>query len=600
MKTAKLIACGALAAASAAVAAKPLASLNNLVNTIPCGGTKTATNDSAWTISGRVFVGAPGCSQELAIQEGTFVKGLPGDSTFASVLVITRFGRIKAIGTPAAPIVFTSVLDNEDDLTDMGPHDRAKWGGVILLGSAPTSEDSLTTFIEGIPVDSLGRSRYGGTNPTDSSGVMKYVSIRHGGKLLGNGNEINGLTMGGVGSKTVIDYVEAFAANDDGFEWFGGTVNAKHLISAFGNDDLFDYDFGYRGKLQFGFGVYSNGNVDDGSAGNQGIEGDGHAFPLFAGTDTLKYSKPKWSNLTLLGSGNPATPGYGYTNDLAFRLRDGTGGDFRNLIVKDWRLNAGRFELQSPAIPCDAPCKIARGDLSFTHSWFWNLGNQGGGWPAMMVNGTGNAYMSANNTIQDPQLYSVPSGAAWKRDQLDPRPKSSSPALFAKELPFSDASFDSVGYAGAFSPDSANWMDGWSAVSQQGILKKYIRWFPTSGHNDATASNPAVFQGINQSDWGIMIASSATVVPTLSKVKIENVVGGASFDFTGTFDAFVWGAPSTMIGGERYYRVAATGFTQAYLLNTYTGLGAGLKKLSMKLVMNDGSIYWDSFYINAI
>jgi len=173
MKVLNYIAAGALAAGVGAFAAKPI---KVITNASIVAGNNTWSADTVYHLSGRVFVET---GENLTIQPGTVIKGLLGDTTNASVLIVTRGGTINAQGTKDKPIIFTTVLDNENDPTDLGPYDRALWGGVILLGNAPISEG--TAFIEGIPSDP--RSQYGGSNAADSSGIMTYVSIRHWGKV---------------------------------------------------------------------------------------------------------------------------------------------------------------------------------------------------------------------------------------------------------------------------------------------------------------------------------------------------------------------------------------------------------------------------------
>ena len=168
----------------------------------------------------------------LTIEPGTIIKGSSGTGSLASALVIARGGKLMAEGTATQPIIFTSASDNialgQTMGTNLDQNDRGLWGGLIVLGNAPCSfsGDVGALQIEGIPAeDEWGL--YGGTDPADNSGVIKYVSIRHGGALIGEGNEINGLTLGGVGTGTEIDNVEVVANVDDGIEFFGGTVNAS-------------------------------------------------------------------------------------------------------------------------------------------------------------------------------------------------------------------------------------------------------------------------------------------------------------------------------------------------------------------------------------
>jgi len=189
------------------------------------GETYNWTSDNVYILDGLVYLEEGGV---LNIEAGTVIKGAAtittGDNT--SALIIARGAQIFANGTasdPSDPIIFTA---EEDDLTDNGDftaQDRGEWGGLIVLGKATIARPDGADGIEGIDADEA-RAQFGGTEDDDNSGVIKYISIRHGGAQLSPNNEINGLTLGGVGSGTEIDYVEVFANLDDGIEFFGGTV----------------------------------------------------------------------------------------------------------------------------------------------------------------------------------------------------------------------------------------------------------------------------------------------------------------------------------------------------------------------------------------
>ena len=197
-------------------------------------GDVTWTANNTYVLDGFVFVED---GETLTIEPGTVIKGKPGQAENSSALIIAQGGKIYANGTPSKPIIFTAEADN---LNGNLPLDtRGLWGGVIVLGKAGINTATGVGQIEGIP-STEPRGAYGGNDDTDNSGVIRYVSIRYGGTDIGEGNEINGLTMAGVGSGTRIEYVEVFNNKDDGFEWFGGTVNCKYLVSAFNGDDAFD------------------------------------------------------------------------------------------------------------------------------------------------------------------------------------------------------------------------------------------------------------------------------------------------------------------------------------------------------------------------
>src|SRR6056300_458105 len=199
-------------------------------------------SDSTYEIAGKVVVDS---GVTLTIDAGTTILAREGQGSLSSALIVARGGMVMAEGTAENPIVFTSVLSEETDLdeTDMG-----LWGGIVVLGYAPISADAVPANIEGVPVND-GFGLYGGMNPHDNSGVLNYVSIRHAVTLLGDGNELNGLTLGGVGDGTTISDIEVVANLDDGIEFFGGTVDCQNLIVWGQGDDAFDIDQSYDGTI---------------------------------------------------------------------------------------------------------------------------------------------------------------------------------------------------------------------------------------------------------------------------------------------------------------------------------------------------------------
>jgi hypothetical protein len=210
----------------------------------------TWTSDNIYIMTGKVVVPE---GATLTIEPGTIIKGAEGEGTLASALVVARGARLIADGTAEDPIIFTSVRDNirsgQIAGTNLDETQVGLWGGLIILGNAPVSvEAGLTSQIEGIPAsDTFGV--YGGNNPTDDSGVIRYVSIRHGGATIGEGNEINGITFGGVGSGTIVENIEIVGNQDDGLEWFGGTVNVSNSLVWAQGDDAYDIDQAYSGTI---------------------------------------------------------------------------------------------------------------------------------------------------------------------------------------------------------------------------------------------------------------------------------------------------------------------------------------------------------------
>jgi len=224
-------------------------------NTVSVSGmiseSTTWTNDNIYVLNQKVVVPS---GVVLTIQAGTIIKGTEGTGSLASALIIAQGGKLNAVGTATEPIIFTSINDNievgQTAGTNLNETNSGLWGGLIVLGYAPSSfsGDVDVVQIEGIPADDTF-GLYGGEDATDNSGVYQYISIRHGGALIGEGNEINGLTLGGVGSGTVIENIEVVANVDDGIEFFGGTVNATNLLVWAQGDDAIDIDQGYSGII---------------------------------------------------------------------------------------------------------------------------------------------------------------------------------------------------------------------------------------------------------------------------------------------------------------------------------------------------------------
>jgi len=269
-------------------------------------GTRTLYKDTTYILDGFVFVNE---GQTLTIQAGTVIKAKPGQGESASALIVARGAKIFAEGTKDEPIIFTA----ESDLLNgnIGNNVRGLWGGLIVLGKARLNTIPAEQQIEGIPTTET-RGAFGGNDDADNSGIIKYVSIRHGGTDIGAGNEINGLSLGAVGSATVIDYVEIIANADDGIEFFGGTVQVKHALVAYCGDDSFDYDMGYRGKGQFWVSIQSDDSDRNG-------EHDGGTDP----EDGQPYAIPTIYNATYIGV---------TTNKSIITFRDNAGGFYFNSI----------------------------------------------------------------------------------------------------------------------------------------------------------------------------------------------------------------------------------------------------------------------------
>ncbi len=255
---------------------------------------RTLDANKVYLLSGFVYI-ADGIT--LTIPAGTVIRG---DQASKGTLVVTRGGKLNAEGTATNPIVFTS---NKA----VGLRAPGDWGGIIMLGKAPNNVPGGMGLIEGGLVSPFGD--HGGNIPTDNSGILKYVRVEFPGIAYQPNNEINGVTFGSVGSGTTLDYVQVAYSGDDSFEWFGGTVNAKHLVSTANIDDVFDFDLGYSGKLQF-LVAQRDPTLADQAGQSNGIESDNG--PDFSATPR---TNPIISNMTIIGPGTvKLDPKHEYAN----------------------------------------------------------------------------------------------------------------------------------------------------------------------------------------------------------------------------------------------------------------------------------------------
>ncbi len=288
---------------------------------------------TTYKISGLIYVrnGAT-----LTIQPGVTVKGIY--TTTGTALIITKGAKLNAVGTASAPIVFTSAKTVAEGRS---PGD---WGGIILLGKARftalTASNTGVNNIEGITA-TVNTEYGGGTTPfdADNSGTLKYVRIEFGGFVFSNNNEINGLTMGAVGSGTTIDYVQVSYSNDDSFEWFGGAVNCKHLVAYRGLDDDFDTDNGYKGYVQFALGIKDPTIADNPVVStSEGFESDNNPTGV-AAQSGWDNTSAIFSNCTLLGPSGRTGISVASGHERPLRLRRNSQIKIYNSIFQDFKSN---------------------------------------------------------------------------------------------------------------------------------------------------------------------------------------------------------------------------------------------------------------------
>jgi hypothetical protein len=310
---------------------------------------RTLKSGNTYKIRGIVYVvdGA-----KLTIEPGVTIQG---EKSSRGTLVVTRGTQILANGTADKPVVFTS---------DASTPQRGDWGGVVILGKARTNASfngqAGVGEIEGGVNNAEGLGLYGGTDDNDNSGVLKYVRIEYAGYAFLPDKELNGLTLGGVGRGTTIDNVQVSYANDDSFEWFGGTVDAKHLIAYKGLDDDFDADNGFSGRIQFGIVLRDSAIAD--ISGSNGFEVDNDA----GGSNATPQTAPVFSNITVVGPRATASHAGNSNYKRGMHLRRNTAISIFNSIVMGWP--TGLLLDASTGTPTDA--NISGGRMVFANNIF--------------------------------------------------------------------------------------------------------------------------------------------------------------------------------------------------------------------------------------
>lgn len=480
-----------------------------------------------YAISGYTYV-MPGAT--LTIQPGVRIYADNGSGASASALIVTRGAKIMAQGTSTDPIIFEPIAART---TDLGPDDTGMWGGVILLGkgvvnsnkSGTTSGGIYTQDIEGMlpATGDEGLINYGGTDNTDNSGVLSYISIRHGGIVLSEGNEINGLTLGGVGSSTTINHIEVFANKDDAIEIFGGAVNLDHIVAAFSYDDSLDLDEGYAGHVQYYFAL-QHASVDDSGSifdqGDKGGEWDGNDFP----NDATPLMLLKLSNATFVGDGNMYSDSnenlLGSASDkaianTAINIRANGAAQVYNSIFVGYvkMLEIDNFFKTIAGVKTSDVSEIARynnGDIKFAGNVWYSCTAANNTAAGLQVTGADyirddSFFTANNNVIADPGLTLNRYEGSGK---LVVTPSAASVAVTGTRATVPAGSgLEQTSFAGAF-PPNYNWAVGWTKLYSDGYFKLDGTWFnhPKWGwlwlSSGALSSGGYVyFQNTNQWVW---------------------------------------------------------------------------------------------------
>lgn len=425
---------GGTASAAASFGISTTAPGSTEKRTILAGNTgdkdRILSKDTIYTIVGFYFVQA---GTKLIIPAGT---RLEGDFASKGAIITVRgtktrsSGQIIAQGTAAEPIIFTSSKPE-------GQRARGDWGGIVLNGLADINVPGKTGTGEG-GTGTYGSGGIGSAKNDDTSGVLSYVRIEYGGTKITADNEINGLTLNGVGSGTVIDHVQTHFIADDGFEWFGGTVNGRYLISSGNDDDMFDMDFGYSGNLQFLFGI------QDPELANRGFEIDNDAD----GSANEPFTSATIANVTLIGAGKDKANNE--DNDGLY-LRRNNKLKIYNAIVTNFRYG---LVVDGSGTKTNAD----NGDLFVKNS---------------ILHGSKGAYILAKGTAAD--LDPIVQKNNWNITTSDPgltaltftapNPLPTNFATLPQAAQLPSEFFQQVSYIGAFGP-GANWIQGWTTFKK--------------------------------------------------------------------------------------------------------------------------------------
>lgn len=384
-------------------------------------GTRTLDADSTYILRGIVTVDDGG---ELHIPAGTLLQG--DVATQPTALIVRTGGKIFSEGTADAPVVFTST-------SPPGERRAGDWGGVVINGK------SLCNFPASECVGEGSSGTYGGSETNDDSGVMTYTRVEFAGFEVSFGNELNALTLNGVGAGTVIHHVQTNVGLDDGIEFFGGTVDLKYALVTNASDDSFDYSTGWQGRGQFWIAQQNPNDADNGFEVD-GNEDDYNATP---------FTAPTIYNVTLVGNGPGGTGGE--KSDIGLLLRRGTGGAVYNTVVigfGDQALDVDNSETLSNGLElrnsvfADNMAPFATDDDGIDEEgWFMNedWGNR----------------VAADAMLMDP----------YNREAPDFTPASGSPLLTGAATPPNDGFFTVTDFIGAAAPGGEKWWMGWTSFA---------------------------------------------------------------------------------------------------------------------------------------
>ncbi|SET45524.1 hypothetical protein [Thalassotalea agarivorans] len=380
----------------------------------------------------------------LTIEPGAVLFGQSGND----YIVVQRDGKINAAGTKSQPIILTSLQDVKGEETTAG-----QWGGLVILGNAPSNkcptEGDCALQVEGVSEGAV----FGGTDWEDDSGVLKYVVVKYAGFEIAPDNELNGITFGGVGSGTEVDYIQVHANADDGVEFFGGAVNVKHLVLTGNRDDSIDWDNGYRGKIQHAYVKHA----DNAGEANRAIEADNDGST----PDKEPQSNPTIANLTIIGNNFDTAD----KDSEGIYLREGTAASFYNTVVTGPSEMGECLELEGGTGSVTVS-NAESGKIMFQNS--------------VMACSNGENFKDAkdddSNTILDLETWFVAESSNSISSSIlidaDGVPSAQSPLVAAdagQDVSNVDSFFDATDYVGAFDGQN-DWREGWAFGFGGGVV----------------------------------------------------------------------------------------------------------------------------------
>jgi hypothetical protein len=400
-----------------------------IVVTGDVGVNETWTSTNYYVLRGAVFVRS---GSTLDIQAGTKIVGESGST---GTLIVERGGRLNAIGTATAPIVFTSDQP-------IGQRSRGDWGGLIINGRAPINFGTGEAAGEG------DTGVYGGNDPNDNSGILRYVRVEFGGIEFSPDNELNGIAFQAVGRGTQVDHVQSHLSRDDAMEWFGGTVDGKYLVMSGAADDSLDWTFGWGGRIQFAALLQRGDDADN------GIEADNNEF----NNNVTPRSNPQIYNVTICGDPN----GLASEVQRAANLRRGTAFTIRNFLITGMRQG---FQIETTNTATTAQVDNGTSQMGAGVSW----GNVSA---ANAMHSSVTTYTTSGRfpKVVLNQAAGI-SAAACNASNLNPALQPPLASLAGGQLapiqPPNDGFFDAVTFIGAVPPaPTPNWMDGWTSFPQ--------------------------------------------------------------------------------------------------------------------------------------